>query len=45
MMWEDYDFPGGTFIENLLGQGLLREDHYGPNFKYGREETRVAAVQ
>jgi hypothetical protein len=24
LMWEDYDFPGETFRENLLGQKLLR---------------------
>jgi hypothetical protein len=42
MMWEDYDFPGGTFRENLLGQKLLRDDHYGSRFKYGREEVMKA---
>jgi hypothetical protein len=35
MMWLDYDVPGGTFRENLLGQKFLRDDHYGSRFKYG----------
>ncbi|RDW76114.1 DszA family xenobiotic compound monooxygenase-2 [Coleophoma crateriformis] len=38
LMWEDYDVPGGTFRENLLGEGkTLREDHYGSRFKFGRD--------
>ena len=37
MMWEDYDFPQGTFRENLLGQKHLRDDHYGSRFKYPKE--------
>lgn len=37
MMWEDYDYPGGTFRENILGQKTLRDDHYGSNFKYPNE--------
>jgi hypothetical protein len=41
MLWEDYDFPGGTFRENLLGQKFLREDHYGSKFKYGREYSKT----
>jgi hypothetical protein len=45
LMWEDYDFPCGTFRENLLGQRLLRDDHYGSRFKYGREETTSAEVK
>jgi hypothetical protein len=38
LMWEDYDFPGGTLRENLYGvegQKYLRDDHYGHKFKYG----------
>ncbi|KAF2158590.1 hypothetical protein M409DRAFT_71567 [Zasmidium cellare ATCC 36951] len=33
LYWLDYDVPGGTFRENLLGQKELREDHYGSSFK------------
>lgn len=33
LYWMDYDVPGGTFRENLLGQKELREDHYGASFK------------
>jgi alkanesulfonate monooxygenase SsuD/methylene tetrahydromethanopterin reductase-like flavin-dependent oxidoreductase (luciferase family) len=40
LMWDDYDFPGGTFRENMLGTRVLREDHYGSRFKYGREEVK-----
>lgn len=36
LLWEDYDVPGGTFRENLLGQKELRNDHYGSNFKWGK---------
>jgi hypothetical protein len=43
LMWDDYDVPGGTFRENLLGTRTLREDHFGSRFKYGREDA-VAAV-
>lgn len=39
LMWEDYDFPEGTFRENLLGHKFLSEDHYGSRFKYGRESS------
>lgn len=42
LMWDDYDSPGGTFRENLLGQRTLRDDHYGSNFKYGKEVVKVA---
>lgn len=35
LYWMDYDVPGGTFRENLLGQKELREDHYGASFKVG----------
>lgn len=34
LYWDDYDFPNGTFRENLLGQKMLRDDHYGSRFKY-----------
>lgn len=44
LMWEDYDFPGGTFRENLLGQKELREDHYGSRFKYGRKDVTIPEV-
>lgn len=45
LLWEDYDFPGGTFRENLLGHKELRDDHYGSKFKYGKEEeTAVTPV-
>jgi hypothetical protein len=44
-MWEDYDFPGGTFRENLLGQKLLRDDHYSSRFKYGKEEVKSVKVE
>ena len=33
LYWQDYDVPGGTFRENLIGQKELREDHYGSTFK------------
>ncbi|RDW82652.1 putative dibenzothiophene desulfurization enzyme A [Coleophoma cylindrospora] len=38
LMWEDYDVPGGTLRENLLGKGKgrLPEEHYGSRFKWGR---------
>jgi len=39
LMWENYDFPNGTFRENLLGQKLLRDDHFGSNFKYKEEKS------
>ncbi|KAL6253241.1 hypothetical protein RBB50_000964 [Rhinocladiella similis] len=38
LMWDDYDFPGGTLRENLYGvqgQKYLRDDHYGHKFRYG----------
>ena len=37
MYWKDYDVPGGTFRENLMGQKELRADHYGASFKAGGE--------
>jgi len=40
LMWEDYDFPGGTLRENLSGvegQKYLPNDHYGHKFRYGSE--------
>jgi alkanesulfonate monooxygenase SsuD/methylene tetrahydromethanopterin reductase-like flavin-dependent oxidoreductase (luciferase family) len=43
MLWEDYDFPGGTFRENLFGQKGLRDDHYGASFKWGSEKAVAAA--
>jgi alkanesulfonate monooxygenase SsuD/methylene tetrahydromethanopterin reductase-like flavin-dependent oxidoreductase (luciferase family) len=36
LYWSDYDVPGGTFRENLLGQKELRDDHYGASFKWGK---------
>ena len=48
MMWEDYDFPGGTFRENLMGLKLLRDDHYGSKFKYEnveKEDLKSTDVQ
>jgi len=44
LMFEDYAVPGGTFRENLLrqpGQKILREDHYGSQFTFEREEAEV----
>ena len=38
LYWEDYDVPGGTFRENLLGSKELRDDHYGATFKWKEEE-------
>lgn len=38
LMWEEYDFPGGTLRENLYGvegQKHLRDDHYGHKFRWG----------
>ncbi|KAI0483340.1 coenzyme dependent N5,N10-methylene tetrahydromethanopterin reductase [Xylariaceae sp. FL0804] len=41
LYWDDYDVPGGTFRENLLGGGSnLRDDHYGARFKWGRQEQQ-----
>ena len=37
--WSDYDVPGGTFRENLLGQKELRSDHYGASFKVGAAQA------
>ncbi|KAF2029266.1 coenzyme dependent N5,N10-methylene tetrahydromethanopterin reductase [Setomelanomma holmii] len=34
LYWDDYDVPGGTFRENLLGTKELRDDHYGASFKW-----------
>ncbi|TVY44839.1 Dimethyl-sulfide monooxygenase [Lachnellula subtilissima] len=41
IFWDDYDVPGGTFRENMYGEGQkhLRDDHYGSSFKWGRNET------
>jgi hypothetical protein len=38
LMWEDYDVPGGTLRENMMGtpgQKRLRDDHYGHKFVWG----------
>jgi hypothetical protein len=43
LLWEDYDHPGGTFRENLLGQKGLADDHYGASFKWGTEKAAAAA--
>lgn len=54
ILWDDYDVPGGTLRENLgggKGASALREDHYGSQFKWGREpvvkadEVKVEAAQ
>lgn len=45
LMWDDYDFPSGTFRENLLGQRTLRDDHYGSRFKYGKAELKSIEVE
>jgi len=45
LMWDDYDVPGGTFRENILGTRTLREDHYGSRFKHGREEVKSIEVE
>ncbi|KAI0176926.1 luciferase-like domain-containing protein [Pestalotiopsis sp. NC0098] len=44
LLWEDYDVPGGTFRENLLGQKTLRDDHYGANFRWRDEEIKTNGV-
>lgn len=43
LMWEDYEVPGGTMRENILGKGQsrLRDDHYGSTFKYTNDEETV----
>ncbi|RDW83487.1 DszA family xenobiotic compound monooxygenase-1 [Coleophoma crateriformis] len=45
LFWEDYDVPGGTFRENLMGPGqhYLRDDHYGRSFKYGNGKEVMQA--
>ncbi|KAH9902337.1 coenzyme dependent N5,N10-methylene tetrahydromethanopterin reductase [Xylariomycetidae sp. FL2044] len=42
LFWEDYDVPGGTFRENLLGRKTLRDDHYGSRFKWGKQQEEAA---
>jgi hypothetical protein len=45
LMFDDYAVPGGTFRENLLrqpGQKTLREDHYGSQFTFEREEAQLS---
>ncbi|KAK2759369.1 hypothetical protein FQN54_002847 [Arachnomyces sp. PD_36] len=44
IMWDDYDTPGGTFRENLLGQKTLRDDHYGSKFRWGKDVSDEAAT-
>jgi hypothetical protein len=44
LYWVDYDVPGGTFRENLLGTKELRDDHYGSSFKWAREKSVAAAT-
>jgi alkanesulfonate monooxygenase SsuD/methylene tetrahydromethanopterin reductase-like flavin-dependent oxidoreductase (luciferase family) len=41
LMAADYDVPGGTFRENLLGQKTLSDDHYGSKYKW---ETQNVAT-
>ncbi|KAH8884332.1 Nitrilotriacetate monooxygenase component A/pristinamycin IIA synthase subunit A [Thozetella sp. PMI_491] len=43
LVWDDYDVPGGTFRENLLGSKYLRDDHYGASFRWGTERAKAAA--
>jgi alkanesulfonate monooxygenase SsuD/methylene tetrahydromethanopterin reductase-like flavin-dependent oxidoreductase (luciferase family) len=38
LMWNDYEVEGGTLRENFYskrGAGMLPNDHYGKQFKYG----------
>ncbi|KAI1840958.1 hypothetical protein JX266_012818 [Neoarthrinium moseri] len=44
LFWENYDVPGGTFRENLLGQKSLRDDHYGSCFKWGKDGASTDAL-
>lgn len=44
LMWEDYDVPGGTFRENLLGQKTLRDDHYGSSFKWQDDSDKSNGI-
>ncbi len=44
LYWKDYDVPGGTFRENLMGQKELRGDHYGASFKAGGSRAEVDAA-
>lgn len=44
LYWDDYNVPGGTFRENLLGSKELRADHYGAGFKW-KEEQAVCGVK
>ncbi|KAF2091593.1 coenzyme dependent N5,N10-methylene tetrahydromethanopterin reductase [Saccharata proteae CBS 121410] len=39
LVGEDYDYPAGTFRENLLGRRSLRDDHYGSRFKWRTEQA------
>jgi FMN-dependent oxidoreductase (nitrilotriacetate monooxygenase family) len=43
LFWMDYDVPGGTFRENLMGAGQsrLRDDHYGHTFVYGNGKEKM----
>ncbi|KAI1344642.1 Nitrilotriacetate monooxygenase component A/pristinamycin IIA synthase subunit A [Xylariaceae sp. FL0016] len=43
LYWKEYDVPGGTFRENLVGQKELRDDHYGASFKWGRKREEENA--
>lgn len=43
LYWDEYDVPGGTFRENLLGSKELRPDHYGSGFKW--KEHAVCGVK
>lgn len=42
LMWEDYDVPGGTLRENLVGKGQkeLASDHYGSRFKRRKDHVK-----
>lgn len=44
LYWRDYDVPGGTFRENLMGQKELRADHYGATFKPKVEAGKALAT-
>lgn len=37
LMAAEYEVPGGTFRENLLGRKTLRDDHHGSIFKWEKQ--------
>lgn len=46
LFWMDYDVPGGTLRENLMGAGQrrLRDNHYGHSFVYGNGKEKMEPV-